>query len=659
MSPVAKYVQDYQARVLAGDRTSLLDLLGVYSDATERLLQQGRALRQEYDQLLREGYSPDRYLVGRLDRSGQFAAYLAAEQAEVGRRIAHTYDSAAQRLAQDYATLIENLVTAAAPARGFERVIRAWSRDLVVATEAAASASTGGVGWARFSRAITQRYIISARDALTQGLLAGEDTRSIGRDVRDAAGVAVTESARWVRTESHRALRHAAQAVDGRAGVSRWRRTAAKQVRTCIACLLADGDVYETDRSHDFHVSCRCVLIPLLPETLSDGTALNPAPLGLETGRDWFARQPEATKATILGSLYKPYKRGDIRLEDTVHQSTSATWGPARKTATLGQARASAAVRAWLPGTGRATVHDRLVAAKEGLRRVLRAEGLDESTIQRAVEQQLINGRFPLDVPLTPTNSAAAAVYIAAAETYTEPRAAIARGKAWLKARVPGLDPDRATPPEVARALRMHLPELRAPKITFTPGAGSVQAVRQRVVHATRTWDDDIRDALPLGSRLAHEALDSVPVHVASRARASADGTGIFISTTTGASTVAHELMHVLEDRVIELRIRSARWVLDAAKENGVTKPARLKTLSPRVGYGAHEVTFVLPGVDPYTTKVYTRGVASRDDPKAWYGTEVLSQWAQRYVEDKHPASWGSKAEQDWWWLGLAAMVGE
>lgn len=655
MSRVAEYVQDYQARVLAGDRQVLLDILGTYHDATVRLLERGKTLKQEYDQLLREGNTPGAYLLDRLDRSGQFAAYLVAEQDAIVRRTAGTYESAEQRLARDYAALVENLVTAAAPARGFERVIRAWTSDLTASIEAAARASTGSAGWARFSKAITQRYILRAREALTQGLLQGKDARAIGRDVRDAAGVAVTDTARWVRTESHRALRHAGQAVDDRAGVTRWRRTAAKQSRTCIACLLADGDIYETDRAHDFHVSCRCVLIPLLPDKLPDGTPLNPAPLTLESGRDWFVRQPEATKATILGSLYQPLKRGDISLADTVHLSTSATWGPARKTATLAQARSNASLTA-------TTVHGRLVAAKDNLRSTLRAEGLSESAIVRAVAQQLLTSRFPPDVQPTPDNSAAADSYLQAVEAYTEPRSAIARGKAWLKARVPGLDPDQATPQEVTQALLSQLDGLPAPKITFTPGSGGTRAVGNRMAHAQKAWDEEIRDSLPLGNKLAHGALDNVPVHVTSRGRASADSKGLFIQTTTSAGVIAHETMHVLEDRVGELKLRSARWVLEAAKENSVTRVTRLKALFPRRAYGAHEVSFVLPGVDPYITKVYTHSTANRGDPRAWYGTEVLSMWAQRHVETGTGLAlpnWESKAEQDWWWLGLATMVGE
>jgi len=50
--------------------------------------------------------------------------------------------------------------------------------------------------------------------------------------------------------------------------------------------------------------------------------------LELESGEDWFARQPEAAQRRVLGpGKFSAYKDGRLRLADVVQPTVDPVWG--------------------------------------------------------------------------------------------------------------------------------------------------------------------------------------------------------------------------------------------------------------------------------------------------------------------------------------------
>lgn len=177
-------------------------------------------------------------------------------------------------------------------------------------------------------------------NTLTEALAQGWNPKKTAREIRRESGMGLTRALRIARTEQMRAFRSATLAGYRQSRVvARYRRIAAKSRRTCIACLLKDGEVYELSEEFTDHVNGRCVIIPVLR-----GKEVN---IGRESGREWFAKQPAETQRKILGNnaLFDAWKRGEIDLDDMAHYHQDRRWGDSWQAASLKQARANAQAR--------------------------------------------------------------------------------------------------------------------------------------------------------------------------------------------------------------------------------------------------------------------------------------------------------------------------
>ena len=158
-------------------------------------------------------------------------------------------------------------------------------------------------------------------DELVKGVALGLNPREIARRaMRQGLATSFTRMATIARTEVLRVARKATLDNYRQSGVCRgWRRLAAKNERTCLACLALDGTVYDLEYEFDQHVACRCTLIPVLKGR---------PPLAFETGREWFEKQPEATQRRMMGpARFELWRGGKLGWDDlyTVHED--ARWG--------------------------------------------------------------------------------------------------------------------------------------------------------------------------------------------------------------------------------------------------------------------------------------------------------------------------------------------
>jgi hypothetical protein len=108
----------------------------------------------------------------------------------------------------------------------------------------------------------------------------------------------------------------------GGARIQGYMRLAQQDDRTCAACLLLDGTIYQREDEFSDHPNGRCHLVPVL-----DRNAMPER----ETGREWLLRQDEATQRSIMGNPnYEAWQRGAIDLDDMkgVHRAPdgSESW---------------------------------------------------------------------------------------------------------------------------------------------------------------------------------------------------------------------------------------------------------------------------------------------------------------------------------------------
>lgn len=176
-----------------------------------------------------------------------------------------------------------------------------------------------------------------ATKALINGVSLGQNPREFARQVKDALGVSRARVLTISRTESLRSYRNASLLAmqENSDTVTKYRRTCAKNSRTCAACLALDGKIYDVSYMFPTHPNCRCTLIPITKpwEEVLKGTGIDTStPPGttprIETGAAWLARQSEEVQRKVLGAKYQGWKDGKFELSDIVKHTRSEQWGP-------------------------------------------------------------------------------------------------------------------------------------------------------------------------------------------------------------------------------------------------------------------------------------------------------------------------------------------
>jgi SPP1 gp7 family putative phage head morphogenesis protein len=155
---------------------------------------------------------------------------------------------------------------------------------------------------------------------LTDGLAKGLNPVTIARNMADGFGEPILQRALVIaRTETLRAYRMGSQEQYKESGiVTQYKRLATKDDRTCLGCLMQDGEIYDTVDAFEEHPNGRCTLVPII-----DGVT----PPDWQSGKDWLAGLPEDRQREIMGDKrFELYKNG-TPLEDMSKHVDNATWG--------------------------------------------------------------------------------------------------------------------------------------------------------------------------------------------------------------------------------------------------------------------------------------------------------------------------------------------
>lgn len=183
------------------------------------------------------------------------------------------------------------------------------------------------------------------QEELVTGVALGRGTRQIARSMRDRSTIGLVRALRIARTETIGAYRAAA--------IDRYRRNpnvlegwvwvASMSSRTCAVCIAMHGSVHPLSEQFASHPACRCSPAPVTRTWADLGfPSVAETRLSLEPGEAWFARQPAATQALILGpGKLAAYQHGDLTLNDLVARTSSPVWGAGLRERSLRDALAA------------------------------------------------------------------------------------------------------------------------------------------------------------------------------------------------------------------------------------------------------------------------------------------------------------------------------
>lgn len=165
-----------------------------------------------------------------------------------------------------------------------------------------------------------QLTLDKALQTLVDGLVLGLSPFQNAKAFQDVFGSSLDRAIKISRTETMRAYREAnRQTYNANSDVVQgYTRLATKDSRTCLACLLKDGNFYKLSQPLDEHPAGRCALVPVT-------RFYQP----IQTGAEWFHAQNEETQKQILGPTKFDAWQDGSDLEDFIKLHKSPAWGNA------------------------------------------------------------------------------------------------------------------------------------------------------------------------------------------------------------------------------------------------------------------------------------------------------------------------------------------
>lgn len=187
----------------------------------------------------------------------------------------------------------------------------------------AAAGETGPLGALlvkRFGAESAQAFT----DALIKGIARGSNPRVIAAQMVRELKTGMNKSLLIARDQMIRAHRNGTflRYQDSKI-VTGYRRLAAHNTRTCIACLMLDGKLYPTSELMPLHPQDRCSMVPVF----TIGNHTYDAYDG-KNGKDYFNSLSGKQQREILGdSRYNLWNSGRVSLEDMIETGEHPVWG--------------------------------------------------------------------------------------------------------------------------------------------------------------------------------------------------------------------------------------------------------------------------------------------------------------------------------------------
>lgn len=170
-----------------------------------------------------------------------------------------------------------------------------------------------------------------ATEALIAGVAQGKNGRAIAKDMRDRMRIGFNRSLLIARDQVNRSFRdNQRQAYSTVPQIQGYKRLAAKNARTCLACIALDGTFYKVNEFMAVHPQDRCTMIPILAGL---------PPPEWEEGPQWLRSQPEAVQRKVMGNgrfdLWQKAGGQTHLIKDFARIDPNYEWGPSAQIQTL------------------------------------------------------------------------------------------------------------------------------------------------------------------------------------------------------------------------------------------------------------------------------------------------------------------------------------
>lgn len=323
--PVVEVMAGFRRELLAREAAQMAEMARRWLQVERALMGEMEALAARLDALRRAGQAPTQGQILQMGRYQALVAQLRQEWALYQQYAVETISAGQQAFG---AAAIQGSVAALeATAPGISVT---FTRLPLEAVEAMVGLVGDGSPLAAYlARAATEAAMVDdLTAALVRGTALGWNPRETARKMADGMSGGLNQALRTARTEQLRVFREIARQSYAASGVvSGYKRLAARDSRTCAACLAADGTLYRLDEVMPEHPSGRCTMVPVVVGYGSPQW---------EQGPQWFAGQSSAVQRQILGQgRFDAWQAGAFLFEDLATVQRDDVWGDSLQAAPL------------------------------------------------------------------------------------------------------------------------------------------------------------------------------------------------------------------------------------------------------------------------------------------------------------------------------------
>ncbi len=316
-------VERFRGELLRGERAVASDIIRAYGQAWQRLRVEIETLTRRYYETQDAGEEVRPSWLFQKRRLDSLLAQVETELSVVMQSAEASVRAQQLEVVTAAGRHVEELARLGAGRRGAAVTVN-WNRLPVEALSSLVGFSADGSPLGELLGKLPGEAGQAVRRGLIEGLALGQNPRQIARNIRGDLGgnlaraltISRTEVLRSYRESTHQNYLANSEVLDG------WIWLAAKQARTCIACLMLDGTIHPLSERLVDHPNGRCVPCPIVK-----GAELPRR----QTGAQWLEKQPEDVQRRVLGDAsYEAWKAGAVDLADFVGRKTSREWGTTR-----------------------------------------------------------------------------------------------------------------------------------------------------------------------------------------------------------------------------------------------------------------------------------------------------------------------------------------
>lgn len=326
-------MKEFKRALLAYEEAQVARMVRAWMTVDRALARDIEALAEEIARLRSAGEVVTEARLYRLSRYQSLVAQIQAEIARYERAAEHLILEAQEDLARMGIRHAQGAIRAMYQTFG---VHVAFNRLPVRAVEylVGLTADGGPLFGLLQQRALAPAAVEGLTNTLIEAVTRGWNPRRTARAMQDGLTGGLQKALVIARDQQLRVYRMASDQQYRESGVvSAKRRVAAKDGRTCLACLAMDGELIPVGMEMYDHTQGRCTAIPVV-----EGLP----PLSWQYGPEWFAGLPAERQREMMGAKrYEMWRDGAFDFRDLATPTYDPVWGRGLAVTPLSQLGAS------------------------------------------------------------------------------------------------------------------------------------------------------------------------------------------------------------------------------------------------------------------------------------------------------------------------------